>query len=343
MSLSNSGITGLWIDGKPVRKASLGGKVFYEKHNYNLDLVSDKDIISCYDQDTATLTATLTDYGEPVAGETVRFYVVEDVPAGFSFTGNNFAVSSRSSGLSGSNIVIDWGDGSTTTYTGISSLNHTYNEAGDYFITITGVISLRSSCFEDCSGLTSVVIPEGVTSLGHYCFYGCSGLTSIIIPEGVTSLGDACFWNCSALTSVVIPEGVTSLENYCFSGCSALTSVIIPEGVTNIGTSCFYGCSGLTSVIIPEGVTYLGNACFTSCSSLTSIVIPDSVTSLGNNCFNNSGLTSLICNWTTNPPTYNSTWIANVHSSFKFSIPEGTTQAYLDAGYPSNKIVERSE
>lgn len=74
MSLSNSGITGLWIDGKPVRRASLGGKVFFEKHNYDLSLVSDKDIISCYDHDTATLTATLTDYNDPIEGETVLMY-----------------------------------------------------------------------------------------------------------------------------------------------------------------------------------------------------------------------------------------------------------------------------
>lgn len=73
-NLTNNGITGLWIDGKPVRRASLGGKVFFEKHDYNLSVVSDKDILSCADGDSATLTARLTDYGEPVVGETVLIY-----------------------------------------------------------------------------------------------------------------------------------------------------------------------------------------------------------------------------------------------------------------------------
>lgn len=72
-NLTNNGITGLWIDGKPVRRASLGGKVFFEKHNYNLSVVSDKDILSYADGDNATLTATLTDYDDPVTGETVVF------------------------------------------------------------------------------------------------------------------------------------------------------------------------------------------------------------------------------------------------------------------------------
>lgn len=78
-NLTNNGITGLWIDGKPVRRASLGGKVFYEKHNYNLSVVSDKDILSYADGDSATLTARLTDYGEPVAGETVLIYDSDNV------------------------------------------------------------------------------------------------------------------------------------------------------------------------------------------------------------------------------------------------------------------------
>jgi len=72
-NLTNNGITGLWLDGKPVRRASLGGKVFFEKHDYNLSVVSDKDILSYADGDSATLTATLTDYDDPVTGETVVF------------------------------------------------------------------------------------------------------------------------------------------------------------------------------------------------------------------------------------------------------------------------------
>ena len=156
------------------------------------------------------------------------------------------------------------------------------------------VASLGASCFEGCSGLTSITIPSSVTSLGNYCFSDCSGLKSITIPSSVTSLGEFCFSGCRGLTSITIPSSVTSLGDGCFSGCSGLTSIIIPSSVTSLGYDCFLGCSGLTSITIPSSVTSLGSSCFNSCSGLTSITIPSSVTSLGSSCFwGCSGLTSI--------------------------------------------------
>ena len=153
------------------------------------------------------------------------------------------------------------------------------------------VASLGASCFENCSGLTSITIPSSVTSLGDYCFWKCSGLTSITIPSSVTSLGVSCFKGCSGLTSITIPSSVTSLGESCFYDCGGLTSITIPSSVTSLGWSCFSGCSGLTSITIPSSVTSLGDYCFMYCRGLTSITIPSSVTSLGASCFSGcSGL-----------------------------------------------------
>jgi len=156
------------------------------------------------------------------------------------------------------------------------------------------VASLSASCFEDCSGLTSITIPSSVTSLGESCFYGCSGLTSITIPSSVTSLVASCFDGCSGLTSITIPSSVTSLGEDCFEDCGGLTSITIPSSVTSLGAGCFGDCSGLTSITIPSSVTSLDEYCFGGCSGLTSITIPSSVTSLGEYCFGGcSGLTSI--------------------------------------------------
>ena len=140
-----------------------------------------------------------------------------------------------------------------------------------------------------------IIIPEKVkgndgveyvvTSLGASCFEGCSGLTSITIPSSVTSLSESCFSGCSGLTSITIPSSITSLGESCFSGCRGLTSITIPSSVTSLGASCFWDCRGLTSITIPSSVTSLGENCFAYCTSLTSITIPSSVISFSWGCF----------------------------------------------------------
>ncbi len=197
------------------------------------------------------------------------------------------------------------------------------------------VIAIMDSAFEDCSGLTSITIPNSVTSIMNYAFYGCSGLTSITIPNSVTSIGEAAFYDCTGLTSIyytgdiagwcgiigldnlmridrtlyidgkeltgdlVIPNGVTSIGDYAFLGCSGLTSVTIPNSVTSIGDYAFYHCTGLTSVTIPNSVTSIGDYAFYRCTGLTSITIPNSVTSIGKYALENcKGLTSIRFNGT---------------------------------------------
>ena len=148
------------------------------------------------------------------------------------------------------------------------------------------VTSIESNAFYNCSGLTSITIPNSVTSIGISAFYGCSGLTSITIPNSVISINESTFSGCSGLTSITIPSSVTSIGYYAFRYCSGLTSITIPNSVTSIGKGAFSGCSGLTSITIPNSVTSINKLTFAGCSGLTSITIPNSVTSIGDYAFN---------------------------------------------------------
>ena len=87
------------------------------------------------------------------------------------------------------------------------------NENITNYVVKAGTRVICDRAFADCSGLTSVTIPNSVTSIGTYAFYRCSGLTSVTIPNSVTSIGKYAFGNCSSLKSIIIPSGTKQKYN----------------------------------------------------------------------------------------------------------------------------------
>ena len=119
-----------------------------------------------------------------------------------------------------------------------------------------GVLTIEGTGAMDSNGSNQwrsfspkkAVIKDGVTTIGDYAFYNCTGLTSVTIPNSVTSIGDYAFAVCTGLTSVTIPNSVTSIESYAFSACTGLTSVTIPASMKSIGNRAFGVCTGLTKI-----------------------------------------------------------------------------------------------
>ncbi len=183
--------------------------------------------------------------------------------------------------------------------------------------TIITVTSIGDNAFSDCSGLTSVTIPNSVTSIGDKAFSDCSGLTSVTISNSVTSIGDKAFSDCSGLTSVTIPNPVTSIGDKAFLGCSSLatlnfnaiscsdfsstesyrpfsnlniSTINIGDSVQKIPAYFAAGLNQLTSINIPNSVTTIGNFAFSGCNGLTRVDISDIASwcniSFGNNTSN---------------------------------------------------------
>ena len=251
----------------------------------------------------------------------------------FKVTAND--VSSKISDLTegGSYTIIVTGEISDATISDIKGALQSKSNAKvnlDLSGTTTESTSIGGWAFADCTGLTSVTIPDSVTSIGSSAFSGCTGLTSVVIPDSVTSIGYLAFSDCSKLTSIVIGDSVTSIGWNVFYKCSSLTSVTIGNSVTSIGDSAFSGCSSLTNfnvstnnryysasddgkilynkdktqiiaypsatggVEIPDSVTSIDSYAFSGCSSLTSVTIPDSLTTIGRSAFDGcSSLTTV--------------------------------------------------
>ena len=234
-------------------------------------------------------------------------------------------------------------------YTGAVSIpsSVTYNS------TTYSVTSIGWSAFRECTGLTSVTIPNSITSIGNYAFSGCSGLTEVnitdlsawckidfyssvsnplyyakklklngneikdlVIPNDITEIKDYAFLGCTGLTEVTIPNSVISIDWSAFSECTGLTSVTIPNSVTSIGYGAFYYCTGLTSVTIPNSVTSIGSSAFSYCTGLTSVTIPNSITSIGEEAFEYCYGLKTIVSLNPTPPTCAS---SNSFASYNYS------------------------
>ena len=181
------------------------------------------------------------------------------------------------------------------------------------------------NAFSECSGLTSMSMPNSVTNIGNYAFQNCSKLTSIELSNELESIGDYALEGCASLANVEIPTSVTSIGSKSFNGCKGLTSIIVPNSVTSIGSGAFFGCSNLESVTIPfigesidsdyyygfghafstsskklknivitSSMTAIKTNAFRGCTNITSITLPDSIENIGDSAFNGcTGLTSV--------------------------------------------------
>ena len=203
-------------------------------------------------------------------------------------------------------VSIDWGDGSTAeTLAGTGNVNasHTYDEPGDY------VISLMPQ--DGCK----LSFGDGSSS---YCVIGSTGNNGKVY--------------CNMLQEFYVGKNVTSIRNDAFQRCHSLASITIPNGVTSIGNEAFMYCYSLASITIPTGVTYIGHYAFYSCYSLASVTIPDSVTSISNYAFYNCyGVAEYHLKQTTPPTLASTNAFNNIPSDCIIYVPNGCLEAYQNA------------
>lgn len=207
-----------------------------------------------------------------------------------------------------------WTEVNTVTVSSTDNPNYVYGIVGALIIpssvTYNGntyTVS-RIGNFSNCSGMTSITIPEGVIRICNQAFRFCHNLTNITLPSTVTAIDVNAFEYCTGLVSINIPDGVTYIGQGAFSNCTNLTSFTIPASLTSIGNNAFNNCLNLSSVAYrainyvyyPNGYSPIFNVCV----SLDTVFFDSCVVSINNYIFNNcQNITVVKAAWTNNIPS----------------------------------------
>jgi len=106
-------------------------------------------------------------------------------------------------------------------------------------VTAIGNIFQETGAFQDCTTLTSVIIPDGVTEIQDNAFQGCTSLKTVTIPASVKLLRNCAFAACPNLQSIYFEGDAPQIANYVLY--PPLPTIYYHEGAAG-WTNPWYGC-----------------------------------------------------------------------------------------------------
>ncbi len=250
-------------------------------------------------------------------------YITDDGKTRLYYTGINIAFQFNQSSTNG--VVIDWGDGTTTTYStqGQVTASHVYSKLDSYIISLEiadgntvyfggSSSSYRLFSSDYSAGFTKIEIGKNVTKLMGYAFYYASQLKTITLPLGITSInavsifsstdllkhltipntvttfGGQNLFSSSSIETLSLPNSITDITlsgKSAFSSCYNIKRVTIPNSILNIGDSFFYSAYGLKHVYMSNTIKSIQSSAFSSCRNLELDSLPSSLTKIGSSAF----------------------------------------------------------
>lgn len=167
-----------------------------------------------------------------------------------------------------------------------------------------GTLWIAENAFQNCSQLTSIVIPNSVQIIGAGAFSGRDKLTTVTIGSGVWRIQESAFFSCTSISSLEVPNTVTSigesafynLPNVIYNGTASGSPwgarslngynedvlVFADESKTKL-LACLTSAEG--KIVVPESVTHIAEKAFYNCKKIEEVVLGDNVVEIGSNAF----------------------------------------------------------
>ena len=114
-----------------------------------------------------------------------------------------------------------------------------------------------AATFSYCKSLKNLYFYDNseTETFGVSCFNGCTSLEYVTLPDSLTSTPVSLFSGCTALKELRVPNSVTSVGDRIVQGCSSLEKLWYPASMSSIGQSSTYQAGSLQYVYLPNTVT----------------------------------------------------------------------------------------
>ena len=211
--------------------------------------IDDYAFAHCSALESVLIPKTLTNLSAKAFGDCSRL-------AGLTIVTNNPAYVCRNNAL----LSVD---GKTFCYYFDGSQNSSYTVP-------SGVETIITGAFTDCTYLQHMIIPEGVTDIEYNAIEGCKALQSISLPASAEDCTYA-VTKCYALNNVTI-----SPQNPKYSIHNGL--LLNKNGLYLY--NCFYGAKD-GALVLPEGIAHIFGNPYENIADLQSVWLPKSLIDIG--------------------------------------------------------------